>query len=392
MADVKIYDTTLRDGNQARGISLSLGDKLRIAHKLDELGVHYIEGGWPNPTSTTDVQFFKEIQKEKPLFSRIAAFGSTCRPKISAKEDSNLAALVKCNAPVLTIFGKTWDLHVTEVIKTSLEENLRMIEESVAYLKKHCEEVIYDAEHFFDGYKNNPDYAIKTLIAAQNGGADCLVLCDTNGGCLPFDLGEIMDNVRKTIQKPLGIHTHNDSGCAVANSITAIQKGAVQVQGVINGFGERCGNANLCTIIPNLQLKMKLAVLPAERLIKLTEISYAVSEIANILHDERQPYVGEAAFAHKGGAHIDGVMKSAQSFEHVDPALVGNSRQYVLSDQAGGAAIVEKLQTLKPDVNKKDPAVRKILDHIKDMEHKGYQFEADGWLLQSIYAQRTRSV
>lgn len=373
---VKIYDTTLRDGNQARGISLSLADKLRIARELDALGIHYIEGGWPNPTNPTDVQFFRDIRKENILHSRIAAFGSTCRPKTAPKDDPLLASLIDSEAPVITIFGKSWDLHVTDVIKTSLDENLRMIEESVAYLKKHCDELIYDAEHFFDGYKNNPEYAVKTLLAAQNGGADCLVLCDTNGGCLPFDTAEIFSDVLKKVKTPLGIHTHNDTGCAVANTVTAVSLGAVHVQGVINGFGERCGNANLCTIIPNLQLKMNRRVLPDDKLKKLTEVSFAVSEIANILHDERQPYVGEAAFAHKGGAHIDGVLKVARSFEHIDPALVGSTRQYVLSDQSGGSAIVEKLQALKPDVNKKDPAVRKILDHIKEMESKGYQFEA----------------
>lgn len=376
MAQVKLYDTTLRDGNQARGISLSLGDKLRIAKKLDELGVHYIEGGWPNPTSTTDVQFFEEIRKEKLVNSRIAAFGSTCRPKTAPKDDSIVKALVDSRAPVLTIFGKSWDLHVTEVIRTTLDENLRMIEETVAYLNKNCDEVVYDAEHFFDGYKNNPDYALKTLLAAQKGGAHSIVLCDTNGGCLPMDLGRIFAEVQKSVTTPLGIHSHNDAGCAVANAMVAVSLGAIQVQGVMNGFGERCGNANLCTIIPNLKLKMGLNVVTDEQLRKLTEISFAVSEIANILHDERQPYVGEAAFAHKGGAHIDGVLKVTRSFEHIDPALVGNTRQYVLSDQSGGSMIVDKLQALKPDVNKKDPAVQQILANVKEMEYQGYQFEA----------------
>ncbi|MFH0918765.1 MAG: citramalate synthase [Fibrobacterota bacterium] len=373
---VKIYDTTLRDGNQARGISLSLEDKLRIAKKLDELGVHYIEGGWPNPTSAIDIAFFKKARDLRLKNSRLAAFGSTCRPKTAPEDDAILQALVESGAPVLTLFGKSWDLHVTEVIKTTLEENLRMIEQSVAFLKKHCEELVYDAEHFFDGFKNNPDYALKTLLAAERGGADCLVLCDTNGGCLPMELAGIFQSVQKAIKTPLGIHTHNDAGCAVANTMVAVSLGAVQVQGVMNGFGERCGNANLCSIVPNLQLKMGLRVLSDEQLRKMTETSFAVSEIANILHDDRQPYVGEAAFAHKGGAHIDGVLKVARSFEHIDPASVGNTRQYVLSDQSGGSAIVEKLQALKPDVNKKDPAVQKLLAHVKDMEARGYQFEA----------------
>ncbi|MBL8026532.1 MAG: citramalate synthase [Fibrobacteres bacterium] len=373
---VKLYDTTLRDGNQARGISLSLNDKLRIAQKLDELGVHYIEGGWPNPTNPLDVEFFKKAPSLNLKFSRIAAFGSTCRPNTSPAEDPILTALVESKAPVLTIFGKSWDLHVTEVIKTTLDENLRMIEQSVAYLKTKCEEVVYDAEHFFDGFKNNQDYALKTILAAQKGGADSIVLCDTNGGCLPSDIVRIMREVKKSVKTPLGVHTHNDSGCADANAIAAVEEGAIQVQGVTNGFGERCGNANLVTLIANLKTKMGLPVVTDEQLSRLTTISYAVSEIANILHNERQPYVGEAAFAHKGGAHIDGVLKVARSFEHIDPALVGNSRQYVLSDQSGGSAIVEKLQRLKPDVNKKDPAVQRLLTKIKEMEYEGYQFEA----------------
>jgi len=376
MAQVKLFDTTLRDGNQARGISLSLTDKLRIAEKLDELGLHYIEGGWPNPTNSTDVEFFRRVKSLKLKNSRIAAFGSTCRPKLKPSEDVNIQSLVESEAPVITIFGKSWDLHVTDVIRTTVDENIRMIEESIAHLRTKCEEVVYDAEHFFDGYKNNPEYALKTLLAAERGGAGTLVLCDTNGGCLPSDIVTIMTEVKKVVKTPIGIHTHNDSGCAVANALTAVSMGAVQVQGVMNGFGERCGNANLCTLIPNLQLKMGIPVVSEAALRKLTQISFAVSEIANILHDERQPFVGEAAFSHKGGAHIDGVMKVARSFEHIVPELVGNARQYVLSDQAGGAAVVEKLQALKPDVNKKDPAVQAILNRAKEKEAAGYQFEA----------------
>ncbi len=373
---VKLYDTTLRDGNQARGVSLSINDKLRITQKLDELGVHYIEGGWPNSTNPTDIEFFEKVRSLDLKTSVVAAFGSTCKPNIAPKDDAMLAALVDSGAKVITIFGKSWDLHVTEVIKTTLEENLSMISESVSFLKEKCEEVFYDAEHFFDGYKSNPEYALKTLLAAEKGGADTIILCDTNGGCLPSEITAIMREVKKRITAPLGIHTHNDSGCAEANAIAAIEEGATQVQGVTNGFGERCGNANLCTLIANLKIKMNMPVVTDDQLTRLTDISYSVSEIANLIHNERQPYVGEAAFAHKGGAHIDGVLKVARSFEHIDPALVGNSRQYVLSDQSGGSAIVEKLQKLKPDVNKKDPAVKKLLAKIKDMEYAGYQFEA----------------
>jgi 2-isopropylmalate synthase len=374
--NIKIFDTTLRDGNQARGISLSLGDKIQIAKKLDELGIHYIEGGWPNPTSPTDLQFFERIKKEKLKNSRVTAFGSTRRPNNTPQEDAILSTLVASKMPVLTIFGKSWDLHVTEVIKTTLDENLRMVGDSVAYLKKNCEEVIYDAEHFFDGYKNNPDYAIKTLIAAADNGADCIVLCDTNGGCLPYEFQDIYEKVAKQVTVPLGVHTHNDAGCAVANAMVAARLGTTHIQGVMNGFGERCGNANLCTIIPNLKLKLGIDVISDEQLRKIKEISVFISEIANVSHDQRQPYVGEAAFSHKGGAHIDGVMKVAKSFEHVDPALVGGARQYILSDQSGGSTIVEKLKKLKPDVNKKDPEVTKLLGHVKEMEHQGYQFEA----------------
>ncbi|OGS36352.1 MAG: citramalate synthase [Elusimicrobia bacterium RIFOXYB2_FULL_49_7] len=376
MAELMIYDTTLRDGNQARGISLSLEDKLRIARKLDETGLHYIEGGWPNPTSPTDVQFFERIRAEKLKNSRLAAFGSTCRPKVAPQDDPILAALVSAKTPVITIFGKSWDLHATEVIKTTLDENLRMIRDSVRYLKDRCEEVVYDAEHFFDGYKNNPEYALKTLMAAQEGGAASIVLCDTNGGCLPMDFSDIYDAVAAKIQTPLGVHTHNDSGCAVANSLIAASKGTCMIQGVINGFGERCGNANLCTIIPNLKLKMGRNVLSDANLQKMVELSVFVSEIANVVHDERQPYVGEAAFSHKGGAHIDGVMKVTHSFEHINPETVGNSRQYILSDQSGGSTIVEKLKKYRPDVSKKDPEVARLLTRVKEMEHKGYQFEA----------------
>jgi len=376
MSKVFIYDTTLRDGNQARGVSFSLEDKLMIAQRLDDFGIDYIEGGWPNPTNQTDLLFYPESQKLKLKNARISAFGSTRRAKIRSKNDPGLLCLVKTRAPVITIFGKSWDLHVRQILKTSLEENLRMIEESVVFLKNHCEEVIYDAEHFFDGYKENPEYALKTLFAAADGGADCIVLCDTNGGLLPMECDDIFNKVQTEIQIPLGIHVHNDAGCAEANSLICVARGAGHVQGTINGIGERCGNANLCTIIPDIELKLNRKTVGKAKLKKLRELSLYVSEVANLHHNSRLPFVGESAFSHKGGAHIDGVLKERRSFEHIDPSVVGNERTYILSDQAGGSTIVEKLKTFIPDVNKKDPRVKDLLKQLKDMEGRGYQFEA----------------
>lgn len=372
---VCIYDTTLRDGNQAMGITLSLADKLRIARKIDELGFHYIEGGWPNPTNDLDAAFYREMLKAK-LHARIAAFGSTRRPGNTCSKDPFVKALIKTGAPVATIFGKTWDLHVRKVIKTEPGENLAMISETVRYLKKYMDEVIYDAEHFFDGYKSNPQYAISTLRAAMDGGADCLVLCDTNGGMMADEFTAIWQAVLAAVKSPLGVHTHNDAGCAEANSFLAVANGAVMVQGTINGLGERCGNANLCTIVPGLQLKRGLHIVSDKQLSNMSELSVFVSEVANVAHNIRQPYVGEAAFSHKGGAHIDGVLKVQESFEHVRPDTVGNMRRFILSDQAGASALMQKLSSLLPDLDKKDPRVRDLLVRIKNLESEGYQFEA----------------
>jgi len=372
---VSLYDTTLRDGNQALGMSLSLSDKLRIAEKLDELGVHYIEGGWPNPTNTIDTEFYLKV-KSLRLTAKIAAFGSTRRPCCDAKNDTFLDMLIKTDAPVATIFGKSWDLHVKEVINTTLDENVNMIGDSVLFLKKRMDEVVYDAEHFFDGYKANPEYAIKTLLAAQDAGADIIVLCDTNGGMLPDELLTIFRNVKAVIKSPLGVHLHNDSGCADASSCLAVQEGAVQVQGTINGLGERCGNANLCTIIPNLQLKRGFKLISEQQLRMLTSTSLFIADVSNITLNIRLPYVGEAAFSHKAGAHADGVRKIRQSFEHIPPESVGNERQFVVSDQAGASTILEKLATIQPGLDKKDPAVKMLLMKIKDLEAQGYQFEA----------------
>jgi 2-isopropylmalate synthase len=372
---VSLYDTTLRDGNQALGISFSLSDKIRIAEKLDELGIHYIEGGWPNPTNPTDTEFYKKVIKKK-LKAKIAVFGSTRRPKVKASEDQFLSMLVESGAPVATIFGKSWDLHVKQVIGTTLEENLEMISDSISFLKKKMDEVIYDAEHFFDGYKANPQYALSTLEAARDAGADCIVLCDTNGGVLTDDFQKIFVEVRKRINAPIGVHVHNDCGCAEANSCLAVVEGACQVQGTMIGLGERCGNANLCTIIPNLQLKKGLALVSEHQLKMLTSLSVFIAEVANLTPNIRLPYIGEAAFSHKAGAHADGVRKVRQSFEHISPEVVGNKRQFVISDQAGSSTILEKLSVILPGLDKKDPVVKRVLLKLKELESNGYQFEA----------------
>ncbi|MBN1308991.1 MAG: citramalate synthase [Chitinispirillaceae bacterium] len=372
---VKVYDTTLRDGNQALGVSLSLRDKLRITEKLDELGVHYIEGGWPNPTNSVDLDYYREVRSMR-LQSKIAAFGSTRRPGCTAADDRFLPQLLATGAPLATIFGKSWTLHVRKVIRTSLAENLDMVAESVAFLGKYFDEVIYDAEHFFDGYRNGPEYAMKTLCAAEQGGADCIVLCDTNGGMLPDEFLAMFGKVKERIRVPLGVHLHNDSGCADANACLAASAGAAQIQGTINGMGERCGNANLCTIIPNLQLKRGFRIVSDHQLSLLTPVSVFITEIANITPNYRIPYVGEAAFSHKGGAHADGVRKVRHSFEHVPPETVGNRRNFVVSDQAGSGTILEKLSAMQPGLDKNSPLVKKLLHTIKGLEAEGYQFEA----------------
>ena len=375
---VSLYDTTLRDGNQARGISFSLADKLQITRMLDQFGMDYIEGGWPNPSNPTDEEYFRRVRDLKLRHSQIACFGSTRRPGNTAAQDLFLQALVQSEAPVKTIFGKSWDLHVTDVIRTTLEENLAMIESSVAYLKAYSDKVFYDAEHFFDGYQANPEYAVATLLAAQRGGADCIILCDTNGGmALAWELETIVRQVAQQVQAPLGIHCHNDTGTAVINSMAAVRAGAVQVQGVVNGYGERCGNANLTTLAANLHLKMQCDLSCAPMMSTLRSLSLGLDQIANLPSDIRAPYVGEAAFAHKGGAHIDGVMKVSHSFEHTEPRQVGNSRTYITSDQAGGSLIVEKLSTFKPGISKKDPVVSDILETIKEMENQGWHFDTE---------------
>jgi len=374
MSLVKLYDTTLRDGTQAEDISFLVEDKIRIAHKLDEIGIHYIEGGWPG-SNPKDVAFFKDIKKEKLSQAKIAAFGSTRRAKITPDKDHNLKTLVQAEPDVCTIFGKTWDFHVREALRISLEENLELVFDSLEYLKARVPEVFYDAEHFFDGYKANPDDAIKALKAAQDAKADCIVLCDTNGGTMPFELVEIIREVRKHISAPLGIHTHNDSECAVANSIHAVNEGIVQVQGTINGFGERCGNANLCSIIPALNIKMKRECISDEQLRKMRDISRLVYELANISPDKHQPYVGNSAFAHKGGVHVSAIQRHPETYEHMRPERVGNMTRVLISDLSGRSNILAKAEEFKINMDSKDPVTLEILDNIKEMENRGYQFE-----------------
>lgn len=375
MSNVKIYDTTLRDGTQGEGVSFSVADKLRIAQKLDELGIHYIEGGWPG-SNPKDIEFFQSVQKVKFKQARIASFGSTRRKNTKAAQDTNLRMLLDSGTPVVTVFGKSWLLHVKQVLHTTPEENLAMINDSIKFLKSKGKEVIYDAEHFFDGYKDDPAYAVETLKAAVAGGAETVVLCDTNGGTLPSELAKIITNIKKEINVPLGIHVHNDNGMAIANSVTAVELGALHVQGTINGYGERCGNADLCAIIPNLKIKLGIACISDEQLTRLVEVSRFVDELANLRHNHKLPYVGASAFAHKGGMHVDAVAKVACSFEHIQPELVGNQRRVLVSELSGKAVIQKKAAELEIDLTQDTPKIREILETIKRLEHQGYEFEA----------------
>jgi 2-isopropylmalate synthase len=374
MSLVTLYDTTLRDGTQAEDISFLVEDKIRIAHKLDEFGIHYIEGGWPG-SNPKDVAFFKDIKKEKLSQAKIAAFGSTRRAKVTPDKDNNIKTLVQAEPDVVTIFGKTWDFHVHEALRISLEENVELIFDSLQYLKSRVPEVFYDAEHFFDGYKANPEYALKTLTAAQDAGSDCIILCDTNGGTMPFEVERIIKDVRKQISTPLGIHTHNDGECAVANSLIAVNEGIVQVQGTINGFGERCGNANLCSIIPALRLKLKQDCVTDEQLRKLRELSRYIYELANLSPSKHQAYVGNSAFAHKGGVHVSAIQRHPETYEHMRPELVGNSTRVLVSDLSGRSNILAKAEEFNINLDSKDPVTLEILDNIKEMENRGYQFE-----------------
>ena len=372
--EVTVYDTTLRDGTQAEDISFSVEDKLRITQKLDELGIHYIEGGWPG-ANPRDAQYYREVQNMSLTSSKIVAFGSTTRKGVPPEKDTNIRALLDAKTEAITIVGKSWDIHPLIAMNISLEENVELIVQSIAFLKKHVPEVIYDAEHFFDGFKGNKEYALSTIKAATEAGADCIVLCDTNGGTLPFEIAEIIREVKGSITTPLGIHIHNDSELAVANTIVAVKEGVVQVQGTINGHGERCGNANLCSIIPNLQLKLGIQCLADDRLTKLKEVSRFVSELANLPHNKHQPYVGDSAFAHKAGFHVSAIRKSPLTYEHIKPELVGNTQRILISDLSGESNVLAKAEEFNIKLKKGDATTKKIVTALKELESQGYQFE-----------------
>jgi 2-isopropylmalate synthase len=380
-----LYDTTLRDGTQREGLSVSIEDKLRIARRLDQLGIPFIEGGWPG-ANPKDVQFFWQLQENPLKNSEVVAFCSTRRPNTTAASEPMLQAILAAGTRWVTVFGKSWDLHVTTGLKTTLAENLAMIRDTIEYLVSQGRRVIYDAEHWFDGYKHNPDYALQTLEAAIASGAQWLVLCDTNGGTLPDEVSQIVQAVIS--QKPMtndlgqitipqiGIHTHNDSDLAVANALAAVKAGARMVQGTINGYGERCGNANLCSLIPNLQLKLGYSCIGEDELVQLTEASRFVSEVVNLAPDEHAPFVGRSAFAHKGGIHVSAVERNPLTYEHIQPQQVGNRRRIVISEQAGLSNVLAKARTFGIELDHHQPEARQILQRMKDLESEGYQFEA----------------
>jgi 2-isopropylmalate synthase len=389
MEPIFLYDTTLRDGTQGENVTFSADEKVKIALRLDDNGIHYIEGGWPG-SNPKDMQFFDLAKRVSFNNARLVAFGSTRKPGIKPEEDRNLTALLDAETPTVTIFGKSWDLHVEEIMANSLDENLAMIFDSVRYLKDNGRETIYDAEHFFDGYKHNREYAVKTLFAAAKGGADFIVLCDTNGGTLPFEIDTIFSEVQKLITDSegaastggtvrLGVHTHNDCGLAVANTITAVRAGAVMVQGTINGYGERCGNADLTSVIPVLELKMKIPCISDDNLKKLNSLSRYVSETANQVPLSNRPFVGKSAFAHKGGIHVSAVMIAPKAYEHMDPALVGNQRRVLVSDMSGKSNVEYKARELGIELDTNGHDSSKIVAEIKQLEQQGYQFDiADG--------------
>ena len=371
---IQLFDTTLRDGTQGEGVSFSAEDKLKIARKLDEFGIDFIEGGWPG-SNPKDVEFFQRARDLSLQRALLVAFGSTRRARVHVEDDANLRAIVATGVRGAAIFGKTWDLHVTEALRTTLDENLRMISESVAYLRSQGLRVIYDAEHFFDGYKSDPEYALETLRAAAEAGAEILVLCDTNGGTLPHEVEAIVARVRDSLSTPLGIHAHNDSGVAVANSLAAIRAGAVHVHGTINGYGERCGNADLIQVICNLQLKLGYDCVPPEKLRSITELSRYVSELANRVPYDAQPFVGRSAFAHKGGIHVSAVLRKPECYEHIRPEWVGNRRRVLVSELSGASNVAYKIDEYSLGLEKDSPLLRQVVDEVKRMEHEGYSFE-----------------
>jgi len=372
---IEIYDTTLRDGSQGEGVNFSVADKVRIAERLDSFGVHYIEGGFPG-SNPKDIEFFQLAKRKVFKNAKLCAFGSTRRKNIAAQDDDQLRTLAGAETPGVTIYGKTWMLHVTEVLGTTADENLAMIASSVRWLKDQGRMVIYDAEHAFDGYKDNPEYALATWEAAQNAGADIIVLCDTNGGCMPGEVARIVRHARERLTARVGIHSHNDCGLGVANAIAAIEAGATHAQGTVNGYGERIGNCNLTTLIPNIALKLGLPSMPDASIPQLKEVSQFVDEIANIRHDCRQPWVGGAAFAHKGGSHVNAVQKVIHSYEHATPESVGNKRRILISDLSGRSNIVMKAKEFGFDLTAETPELKAILNRVKELEYLGYEFEA----------------
>ncbi len=372
---VQIYDTTLRDGVQREGLSLSLEDKLKIARRLDRLGIAYVEGGWPG-SNPKDMAFFERVPDIGLEQATVSAFGSTRRVGVAVEDDGNIRALIAANTLAVAIVGKSWDLHVHHVLRTTLEENLRMIADSVRYLKAQGREVIYDAEHFFDGYQADPAYALETLAAAAEAGADVLVLCDTNGGALPSLVDTVVTEVRQATSTPLGIHAHNDGEMAVANSLIAVERGVEHVQGTVNGYGERCGNANLCSIIPALKLKMGHDCVTDQQLRMVTETSRYVSELANLKPNAHLAYVGHSAFAHKGGTHVNALLKCQESYQHIDPSLVGNRKRVVVSELSGKSNIAYKAQEFGLDLLAGEVQTQQVLQHIKELENRGFQFES----------------
>ena len=375
MKDVLLYDTTLRDGCQAEDVSFTLEDKLRIAEKLEEMGIDYIEGGYPG-SNPRDADFFQRVKKLKLKNARVAAFGTTRKFGAKPSQDINLKVLLGAETPVVTLVGKTWDLHVRDDLRISQKANLDLITDSIAFMKKRVDEVIFDAEHFFDGFRANPEYALECLKAAQDGGADWIVLCETNGGRLPGEVRDALNHVNRIIKTPLGIHCHNDGELAVANTLAAVEMGATQVQGTINGFGERCGNVNLISVIANLQLKMDKKCVTPGQLKKLRDVSQLFYELANIQPNKRQAYVGDSAFAHKGGLHVSGVLKNRETYEHIDPDLVGNRQRVLVSDLSGRSNIVYKGKEYGIDMKDQNDAVREILRRTKELEGQGYEFQA----------------
>ena len=372
---ITAYDSTLRDGAQAQGVSFTVEDKLKIVARLDALGIGYIEAGNPG-SNPKDLVFFERVRALKLKHAKIIAFGSTRKPNISAAADGNLQSLLLAKTEAVAIFGKSWDYQVTDILRTTLIENLAMIADSIAFLKAQGKEVVFDAEHFFDGYKANPEYALSTLQAAHDAGADVLCLCDTNGGTFPDEVFSITQKVVKTFDCKIGIHCHNDCEMAVANSVAAVKAGAVQVQGTINGIGERCGNANLCSIIPNVQLKLNLSCIPTENMADLASAARFVSEVANMMFNDKAAYVGHDAFSHKGGMHIDAVSKNPISYEHINPALVGNTRHILVSEVAGRSALLAKINAVDASLTKDSLDTKRILAHLKSLENEGYQFES----------------